>query len=431
MAGPPLLRGIDTAAFAVALAVKLRSAGVPVGFSGVDDFVRALQAAPPTTRSRLYWTARITLVRDQRELPAFESVFAAVFADAVLSVDPNARRRPQGLPPARGEHRAASRPPSPGETGEGGLPWATLSQVVAEEDGGTAADLVVPQRLPGRLEALADIPFEHLSPAETDLLAAWLRSVAAAWPTRRTRRHNVDPTGRRIALRETIARCRRVGWEPIDLVRITPRRRPRRVVMLCDVSQSMQAQATAYLHLMRALALGSGAETFAFATRLTRLTPVLTHRSAEVAIDAASAKVDDRFGGTRIATNLQALLASHHGGRLRGAIVIVGSDGWDSDPPARLAAAMARVRRRAYRVIWVNPRAGAPGFEPRVATMAAALPYCDALLPGDTFRSLAAVVAEIARRADDLGPGRPRPPTMSGPISSTASRGSTAGTGRR
>jgi uncharacterized protein with von Willebrand factor type A (vWA) domain len=208
----------------------------------------------------------------------------------------------------------------------------------------------------------------------------------------------VDARGHRIALRPTIARARRTGWEPIQLVRVRPVHRPRRVVMLCDVSQSMQAQAAAYLHLMRALVIGSDAEVFAFATTSTRLTAVLAHRSAEIAIEQATAKVVDRFGGTRIASNLARLLSSHHGGALRGAVVVIGSDGWDSDAPEALAAAMARLRRRAYRVIWMNPRAAAPGYEPRVATMAAALPYCDAFLPADTFRSLNAVVAEMARR---------------------------------
>ena len=183
--------------------------------------------------------------------------------------------------------------------------------------------------------------------------------------------------------------------------------------MLCDVSQSMQAQAAAYLHLMRALVLTSDAEVFAFATTATRLTTVLAHRSAEVAVDQASAKVVDRFGGTRIATNIQSLLSSLHGGTMRGAIVIIGSDGWDSESPEQLAAAMARLRRRAYRIIWMNPRAGAPGFQPLVATMAAALPYCDAFLPGDTFRSLSAVVAEIPRPRALL-----RPPPRQQPVPS-------------
>jgi hypothetical protein len=229
----------------------------------------------------------------------------------------------------------------------------------------------------------------------------------------------IDSGGHRIALRSTIARSRRTGWEAVELVHAEAVRKPRRVLMLCDVSQSMQAQAAAYLHLMRALAVTADAEVFAFATTLTRLTTVLAQRSAESAIEQAGAKVSDRFGGTRIAANLQALLSSHHGGLVRGAIVIIASDGWDSDPADQLAAAMARLKRRAHRVIWINPRAGAPGFEPRVATMAAALPYCDALLPADTFQSLAAVIDEIAA------------PTAGRSLNSRESHGSRVGTGRR
>jgi hypothetical protein len=148
---------------------------------------------------------------------------------------------------------------------------------------------------------------------------------------------------------------------------------------------------------MRALATAGSGETFAFATGLTRLTPVLRHKSAELAVALATERVTDRFGGTRIAASLTELLASHHGSAVRGGIVVIGSDGWDSEPPEELARAMARLRRRAHRVVWVNPRAAAPGFQPLVGTMAAALPYVDVLLPAGDVRSLAAVVTEICR----------------------------------
>jgi hypothetical protein len=164
----------------------------------------------------------------------------------------------------------------------------------------------------------------------------------------------------------------------------------------------MQAQAVACLHLMRALTLTTHAEVFAFATSLTRLTTVLAHHSAQEAFDEATERVTDRFGGTRIAHCLSTLLASHHGGTLRGAVVLIASDGWDGDPPDRLATAMARLRRRAHTVIWLNPRAAAPGFAPRTTTMAAALPYVDLLLPADSFGALLRVPGEIA------GLGRPR-----------------------
>lgn len=411
-----LLRGVDRAAFAVALATRLRSRGVPVGFPAVDDFVRALAVLPPDSRSRLYWVARISFVRRRSEIATFDAVFAAAFDAAVLEIDPNARRKP--LPGPAGEDERLVSVPGNAPEGEpgSGLPWATLPEVVAGAEGADAT-FAVPERLPSELTGLADVPFEDLGAREMELLSSWLAAVVATWPTRRTRRLTVDPRGRRVALRPTIARSRRTGWEAVELVRVRPVDKPRRVVLLCDVSQSMQAQATAYLHLMRAFTLAANAEAFAFATTLTRLTTVLADRSAAVAIEQATAKVVDRFGGTRIATNLQALLASSHGGAVRGAIVVIGSDGWDSDSPEQLAAAMARLRRRAYRVIWMNPRAAAPGFQPRVATMAAALPYCDRLLPAANFRGLAAVIAEISRCA--------YPP---GPASSTASRGSRDGT---
>jgi uncharacterized protein with von Willebrand factor type A (vWA) domain len=110
-------------------------------------------------------------------------------------------------------------------------------------------------------------------------------------------------------------------------------------------------------------------------------------------MELATDLVTDRFGGTRIASNLRKLLRSRHAGALRGAVVIIASDGWDSDEPAELAAVMARLRRRAYRLIWMNPRAAAEGYEPLAGAMAAALPYCDGLLPGHTLRALGDVVS--------------------------------------
>ncbi|GAA4555142.1 vWA domain-containing protein [Planotetraspora kaengkrachanensis] len=390
-----LLPGVDRAALAVALADRLRQRGVPAGFTATEDFVRALEVSPPSSMSQLYWTARITFVRRHTEVEAFDAVFAAVFGGVVAALDPNARRR--RTPEPHGDDAFAPLPaPSAATEGGGGLPWVTLPPAVAEAETAFTAQ-AVPERLPSDAEGLADVPFEQLDDQAAEALGEWLRAAVADWPTRRSRRLAAGPRGRRVSVRATAERSRRTGWEPFHLVRERPVDKPRRVVMLCDVSQSMQAQAAGYLHMMRALALVAGAEVFAFATSLTRLTPVLTHRSAAVAVEQATEKVADRFGGTRIAANVHALLGSHHGGKLRGAIVIIGSDGWDSDEPESLAAGMARLRRRAHRVIWMNPRASAPGFEPKVAGMAAALPYCDRLLPADTFRSLRQVIDEVSR----------------------------------
>jgi len=394
---PPsaLIRGIDCASFATAFAGRLRQHGVPVGLTGIEDFARALAATSPDSMSRLYWIARIALVRRQSELAAFDAVFTSVFADAAFVIDPDARRAQQPTP-RRDDALVSVAKAAAGPAQGDSLPWATLPAVVSSAED-SDSDAGVPERLPSELEGLADLPFEQLSEREMDLLGRWVEAELRTWPTRRSRRRAPGPAGRQIALRPTIARARRTGWDPVELVRVHPVRVPRKVVMLCDVSQSMQAQIAPYFHFMRALTMVAGGEAFAFATRLTRLTAVLRNRSTTVAIDQATEKVTDRFGGTRIAASVNALLASRHGNTVRGGIVVIGSDGWDSEPPQQLAEAMARLRRRANRVIWINPRVAAPGFEPLVGTMAAALPFCDELLAAHDFRSLAEVVAELGR----------------------------------
>ncbi len=390
-----LLADVDRAALAVAFAQRLGRRGVPVGLTAVEAFVRAMEVSPPVSMPRLYWAARVSLVRHRSEIEVFDAVFAAVFGDATLGVDPHARRRRPLPPAATGRYASVAGAAGANQEG-GGLPWATPPQVVGDAEP-SDSPLAVPEPLPSALAALADTPFEHLDDHELELLGSWLRAAMTDWPTRRSRRFTADPRGRRIALRATVERSRRTGWEPLRLMRERPVHRPRRLVMLCDVSQSMRPHVPAYLQMMRALALVADAEAFAFATTLTRLTAALRHRSTRLAIEHATEKVTDRFGGTRIATNIAALLASHHGGLVRGAIVIIASDGWDADPPEAMTAAMTRLRRRAHRVIWLNPRASAPGFEPRVAAMAAALPYCDDLLPADTFRALRHVIDTISR----------------------------------
>ncbi|WP_043662536.1 vWA domain-containing protein [Streptomyces xylophagus] len=403
----PLLPAVDRAAFATALAARLREHGVPVGLTATRDFVHALAAAPPGTRTALYWTARVTLVRDHPELARFDQVFDAVFGQSVLALDPNARRNGHGAG-ADGRDRTPAGAPPGAPVGGAGLPWVTLPPAVDAADHRADRALTVPERLPSELAASVDTPFGELSPEEAELLGRWLEARLREWPVRRTRRHSVRAGGHRVALRETVARARRTGWEPVRLVRAGPVDRPRRVVVLCDVSRSMQAQAVAYLHLMRALALTTHAEVFAFATSLTRLTTVLARRSAQEAFGEATERVTDRFGGTRIAHCLGTLLTSHHGGALRGAVVLIASDGWDGDPPDKLARVMARLRRRAHTVIWLNPRAAAPGFAPRTTTMTAALPHIDLLLPADSFGALLRVPAEIAKL------GRPREARLPG-----------------
>ncbi len=391
-----MLRGVDRAALVAALAQRLRERGVPVSITAMTAFTEALEVAPPGDVEALYWLARLTLVSRQHDLEVFDAVFRAVFGEAVLPVDPHARRAGTDAPPEP-EESLSSVAGDPGDEGAGAdLPWHTLPRMASggedEEDG----DLAFPELMPSDVAHLADTPLDELDEAELAALGRWLESSAHRWPTRRSRRLRVRGSGRRLALRETIAASRRTGWEPMELKRYRHVQRPLRLTLLCDVSQSMQSYSTAYLHLMRAFARTRRAETFVFSTSLTRLTPALLHTSAAAAIAEASDQVVDRYGGTHLASCLRELLASRHGNGIRGGVLVIASDGWDSDPPAELAEAMARACRRARRVVWLNPRAAAPGYQPLVGSMAAALPWCDAFLPAHTLRELPQVFDAIA-----------------------------------
>jgi len=393
---PTLLAGVDRAAFVAALVHRLRTRGVDVGMTSAAAFTEALEVVPPVRVGDLYWSARITLVSRQEDLASFDRVFDAAFADAVLTVDPHARRTGTAELPERPSDGLA---PVPGDRDEGGtgstLPWHTLPR---HEDGIEDDDnpVVLPELLPSAVARIADTPLDELDGRELAVLGRWLERSAHEWPTRRSRRLGVGATGSRIALRATMAASRRTGGEAFALRRLEAVRRPLPVTLLCDVSQSMQSHSTAYLHLMRAFARSRQAETFAFSTSLTRLTPALRQASPTAAIALASAQVVDRYGGTHLAGCLKELLASRHAHGIRGGVLVIASDGWDSDPPGLLTATMARASRRARRVVWLNPRAAVPGFQPLVGSMAAALPYCDAFLPAHTLRGLDDVLAAIS-----------------------------------
>lgn len=383
-----LFPSVDRASFVVPFGERLRAAGVPVTLTSLASFTTALAASPPTGLSQLYWLSRLTLVHQPHHLPTFDAVFDAVFADAVLPVDPHARRTQR---PDEGDVLSALSADSAEEAGDA-LPWHTLPRVTESAPDGSGQGRFLPELMPSAVERIADVDFEELDERQLELLGRWLEQSLRLWPMRRSRRQQVHSRGRRVALRETIARSRRTGWEPIDLGRYRNVMRHRPVVLLADVSQSMQAYTRAYLHLMRAFARTGRAETFAFSTSLTRVTPALAHRSPHFALAQASEQVVDRYGGTHLATCLRELLGSRHGNTVRGAVVVIASDGWDSDEPALLAEAMRRVRRRAHRVVWLNPRAAAPGFAPLVGSMAAALPFCDSFLPANTVSSMPAVL---------------------------------------
>jgi uncharacterized protein with von Willebrand factor type A (vWA) domain len=198
-------------------------------------------------------------------------------------------------------------------------------------------------------------------------------------------------------MRRTLRGSMRTAGDPIRLARRRRRVVSRRIVMLCDISGSMEPYARAYLQFLTSAAgAGPNAEAFVFATRLTRLTRALRARSPERAIQRAAAAAPDWSSGTRIGDALKAF-NDHHGrrGMARGALVVILSDGWERGDPALVAREMERLSRLAYRIVWVNPRVGASGFSPRAGGMAAALPHCHALVSGHSLDALEEVVRAI------------------------------------
>jgi uncharacterized protein with von Willebrand factor type A (vWA) domain len=392
---PYLLRGVDIAGFAVALVARLRRAGVLVSASGPTLFVDALRRFWPYTRSHLYWIARLTLVNRAEDLPGFDAVFDAVFADAVVGLDSAGLKQSLGTTAAA----EAGVPDCERVLADGGLPWTTRPASIAAAVDEHSSDIGIPDTLPSRIVARAAEPFDRFDPDDLRLIGVWLEQAVARWPRRRSMRREPHPHGKKIDLRRTMKASRATGWEAVMLERTRPRQHARRLVLMCDVSRSMQPYATIYLHLMRATALrqkGIRPEVFAFSTSLTRLTAALSHRSAEVALARANAKVTDRYGGTHLGRCVAELLSAPHGNSLRGAVVIIASDGWDSDPPEVLEHALARVRRRAEMIVWLNPRAAHRDFRPLAGSMAAALPYCDVFMPAHSVTGLRELFAVLA-----------------------------------
>ena len=352
------------------LGALLRAGGVRVGTGEIQSAARALNAVDPSSRGDVYLALRTVLCSRRTDHPVFDEAFRAVFG--AIERAPRDDEGPD-LPPVTDLviPRVAAPPPEarPPEDGE-----EPEIRPAAYSD----------------IEVLTEKDFAEYSDAERALARLLIMRLARHMPMRETRRtRSVRRRGVRPDMQATVRASLRYGGEPLDRRWRAHVRGPRKLVLVCDVSGSMAPYSRMLLqYLHAAVATHRRVEAFVFGTRLTRITAELGVRDPDRALDRATAAVVDWSGGTRIGDAI-GTLNRVHGRRLgRGSVIVILSDGWDRGEPAQLAGEMARLRRSAHRVIWLNPLKAAPGYEPLARGMAAALPHTDHFLAGNSLRSL-------------------------------------------
>ncbi|WP_371643436.1 vWA domain-containing protein [Streptomyces mirabilis] len=374
----------DLPELAASFTAALHGAGIAVGPDRTRSFARALTLLAPSTTRELRHCALATLVSDPEQIEPFDAVFREVFGG------PADREAQRGQPgdPARSLRDA--------------VPGRVPGTRKATGDGRDREADAQPREAPAPLAAspldrLAGRDFAELSAEELARLSEVMRTMVLRTPTRPSRRRRTAHHGARIDVRRTLSASRRTGGYPLRLRRSVPRARPRDLIVLCDISGSMEPYARAMLQLLYCAARATHAEVFTFATRLTRLTPVLRRAGPDDALARAGRAAPDWSGGTRIAECL-AEFNERFGrrGMAHGAVVAIISDGWDTGAPADLATQMARLSRVAHRVVWVNPRTASPRYRPLVAGMAAALPYCDAVVSAHNLAALGDFTAVLS-----------------------------------
>ncbi len=348
-------RGVDAGGLGVDAASRLLHGFVRA--LGADParrivFLRAVADAAPPDITRLYWTARVTLVADVRELPRFDAIFDEWF-----------RGRSASAPLADASETQA---PQPGERGE-------LEPIVVREGSGRSAS---------QLELVRRRDFPH-GPPPIELR----RALRRALPVIDSRRRKAARRGR-LDVRRTLRRARAGEIVAFAYHRRPPRARP--ILLLIDVSGSLRAHSPDFLRFAHAVvAEAPRAEAFTFGTRLTRVTPQLKRRDVDQALDALSHTVRDADGGTRIGASLRQFLADGRNvSRARGAVIIVLSDGLERGDPAEMAQAVHRLSRLGHRLIWWTPLGRDPAYRPVTRAMAAILGDLDRLAGAHDLKTL-------------------------------------------
>jgi uncharacterized protein len=389
-AADPAGPAADPVARLVGFGRFLRREGFPVGPGRVLTFVRAAGVLSPLGRQELYWAARASLISRSDLIDPFDRAFDAYFGGEVpgerevLLPDPD---------------RTPRSPEEPDAAGFGEEAAVSASRWTPAEEDEEAEERSAIRIVAADTETLRNRSFEELSEEERARTNALIRQIAVRAARRRTRRLRPAADGNRFDLRRTLRRSLRTEGEPFRRAWRGRRTRLRPLVLILDVSGSMGPFARALLQFaFAAMAAGGRVEVFCFGTQLTRVTRSLRTKDPDRALREVGRLVRDWEGGTRIGDSLKALLDGwSQRTALRGAVVVLCSDGLERGDPAVLRTQMGRLSRLAHRVVWVNPLKGSPRYEPLARGMAGALPFVDEFLPGHNLQSLEELARAVAR----------------------------------
>ncbi|MFM8902896.1 MAG: vWA domain-containing protein [Actinomycetota bacterium] len=366
---------------AVTFARILRGAGVDVPLDSVIVFVGALSRVGLDNRDDVYWAAYSTLIRRHEDTSIFDRAFA-VFWEQLIQIDDAEQIQ---------------------ETESVTL----LVDSDDEQDDKSGADTIEDENTIAlrfsSIETLREKDFAAFSESELREAEQFMTSLRLAGPPKRSLRlQQTNHSARRQDIRRTMRAALQNDREPIERFWREPSTRLRRLVVLLDVSGSMEPYARALLRFMHAAVVGrQRVEAFTLGTRLTRITKELANRDPDRALARTSAQVSDWSGGTRLGECLQNFNDNWGvGGMARGSIFVILSDGWDRGDPHALAAQMARLKRVAFRVIWVNPLKVSPGYAPLARGMAAAMPYIDDFVEGHSLEALRELTEVISRESN-------------------------------
>ena len=404
----------------VQFARALHRAGAAVSPSQTATLFEALQYTGVARRDDLYYMARSTLITRHEDAPLFDRLFAQFFGRSLLqfSIDGQPNAAAAGEDGASHGERTGEVSPEPDREGEEGsqrsgqprLPLATEAGRDTSEakddqspESDEEADAVDRSGSYSGAEVLRRRDFSDLDRDQQRAVLRLMSRLRLHLVPRVTRRTRPAPRGQRFDLRRSVRGSLRTGGEIITWRRRQRSTRPRPVVLLCDVSGSMSIYSRMLLQFLHAARQQfPQVEVFVFSTRLTSITRQLRSRQPEAALAAVSEVVHDWAGGTRIGDSL-GHFNRHWARRVlgRGAIVLLISDGWDRGDVGQLRQEVAHLQRASYRLFWLNPLLGMPGYRPLTRGLLAALPHVDAFLPAhnlESFDHLADVLATVRGR---------------------------------